>query len=91
MFGWVNNNDMFFSLGGSFGNPNAYAGYLSAVSPLILSVLLSYKRNKKAENLYYLLLACFVFILYLLVMSKSRAAWIASSLGCALVFNYRYA
>jgi hypothetical protein len=90
IFGWVNNNDSLFVWGGSFGNPNVYATYLSAVFPLILSVLLSYKRDKKSENLYYLLLACFVLMLYLLVMSRSRAAWIAAALGCVIVFNYRY-
>jgi tetratricopeptide (TPR) repeat protein len=90
MFGWTNNESEHFILGGSFGNPSAYGGYLAALSPLILALILSYKRNKKAENLYYFLAVCFVFVLYLLVVSQSRGAWIAALLGCLLVLNARY-
>jgi hypothetical protein len=90
MFGWINNDSEHFVLGGSFGNPNAYGGYLGALSPLMLALILSYKRNKKAENLRYFLAICFAFVLYLLVVSKSRGAWIAAILGCILVLNDRY-
>ncbi|MDR0682421.1 MAG: hypothetical protein LBG15_11335 [Dysgonamonadaceae bacterium] len=90
MFGWIHNESEHFILGGSFGNPSAYGGYLAVLSPLILALLLSYKRNKKAENLYYFLAVCFVFVLYLLVVSQSRGAWIAALPGCLLVLNARY-
>jgi hypothetical protein len=93
IFGWIENDDANFRLGGAFGNPGAYAGFLGVVSPLILAVTLDYsqkKRNAKDENLYYLLIACFVFTVYMLVISKSRGAWLASVLGCMLVVNYRY-
>ena len=90
LFGWINNSNDFFSLGGSLGNPGAYAGYLSVVSPLILSVLLSYKKIKKAENLYYGLIVCFIFILYFLFISKSRGAWLACILGCTVVLCNKY-
>jgi tetratricopeptide (TPR) repeat protein len=90
MFGWINNESEHFILGGSFGNPSAYGGYLAVLSPLILALLLSYRRNRKAENLYYFLVVCFAFVLYLLVVSQSRGAWIAALLGCLLVLNARY-
>jgi tetratricopeptide (TPR) repeat protein len=93
IFGWIENNDANFQLGGAFGNPGAYAGFLGVVAPLILSVTLDYhqnKQNKKDENLYYLLIACFIFTVYMLVVSKSRGAWLACVLGCMFVVNYRY-
>jgi tetratricopeptide (TPR) repeat protein len=91
LFGWVDNRDANFRLGGSFGNPGAYSGYLAVVAPLMLSALLSYRRHKKAETLYYMLLICQVCILYMLFLSQSRGAALAYGLGCMLVVNYRYA
>lgn len=90
LFGWLDNYNAHFRLGGSFGSPSAYSAYLSVISPLILSVLLTYKRVKKADNLYYLLIICFIFILYLLFVSASRGAWLACILGCLLVLNNKY-
>jgi len=87
LFGFIENNNEYFLLGGSFGNPNAYSGFLSVISPLILSLLLTYRRKKKAENLYYFLMGCLLLIAFLLVISKSRGAWIAAGLGCLLVTN----
>jgi len=91
LFGLIENTNEHFRMGGSFGNPGTYAGYLSVVSPLILSLLLTYRRNRKAENLCYLLAGCLIFIVYLLVVSQSRGAWIAGFLGCLFVVNCHYA
>jgi hypothetical protein len=90
IFGWLPNNNEHFRLGGAFGNPGAYAGYLAAVSPLVLSVLLIYRRNRKAENMFYFLAACFVFSVFMLLISRSRGAWLADGLGCLLVLNDRF-
>jgi tetratricopeptide (TPR) repeat protein len=90
LFGWLPNNNDFFRLGGAFGNPGAYAGYLAVVSPLILSVLLLYRRNRKAENMFYFLTVCFVFSIFMLLFSRSRGAWLACGLGCLLVLNDRF-
>ena len=90
LLGLFNNDNDLFGFGGSFGNPGAFAGFLSIISPLILSVSLSYKRNKKTENLYYLLLGCFIFTLYLLIISESRGAWLACLLGCIVVLYYKF-
>jgi O-antigen ligase len=90
LFGFINNDSEFFRLGGSFGNPSAFGAYLGIVLPLVLSLILSYARIKKAENLYYAFIAIFVFSLFLLFLSKSRAAWLAAGLGCSIVLNYRY-
>lgn len=88
--GLISNHDRQFAVGGSLGNPGAYAGCLGAVAPMILSLLLAYKKNRKYENLYYSLSALFLFLLYLLLVTKSRGAWIACAIGCSFVIVYRY-
>jgi tetratricopeptide (TPR) repeat protein len=90
LFGWIPNTDAHFRLGGTLGNPGAYAGYLAVVSPMLLAVLLVYRRCRKAENLYYLLMACFIFVVFMLIVSKSRGAWLACGLGCLMVLNDRF-
>jgi tetratricopeptide (TPR) repeat protein len=90
LFGWLDSYNDYFVIGGSFGNPNVYGGYLSVVSPLILSLLLTYRRNKKAENLCYILTGCLIFIIYMVVMSRSRGAWLACGLGCLFVVVHYY-
>lgn len=89
--GLVDNSEQLFPTGGSLGNPGAYAGYLAVTSPLLLSFLLAYKKNKKHENTCYALLAMLVFSFYLLLATKSRGAWIACTLGCMSVLLYKYA
>ncbi|GHT21769.1 hypothetical protein FACS189430_02400 [Bacteroidia bacterium] len=88
---FIGNADANFRLGGSFGNPGAYAGYLAVVAPLILSALLTYHRLKKAENIHYILYACMIFIMYMLFLAKSRGAFLAFGLGCFWVLNNRFA
>ena len=89
LFGFIANNNNYFILGGSFGNPNAYAGFLSVVAPLILSLLLTYRRNKRTEKSYYFLMALLL-IAYILFISKSRGSLLAASLGCLIVTAYHY-
>lgn len=90
ILGFIENNDNFFVLGGSLNNPGAYAGYLSVVSPFILSQLLVYRKNCNLENEYYLLLICLIFSYYLIIMSYSRGAWIACFLGSLYVLSVYY-
>jgi tetratricopeptide (TPR) repeat protein len=90
LFGWMPNSDDYFRLGGTFGNPGAYAGYLAVVAPMILSVFLVYRRSRKSENLFYFLAGCFVFSIFMLVISRSRGAWLACGLGCLIVLNDRF-
>lgn len=89
-FGWIENSGDYFILGGSLGNPGAYAGYFSVVVPLVLSLMLGYRRNKKLENLYIVLLACLVFMLYFIIISQSRGAWMACLLGSLFVLDKNY-
>ena len=50
--GLLENSDPQFIIGGSMTNPGAYAGYLGVTAPLILSLLVSYKKNKRFENIF---------------------------------------
>lgn len=43
--GLLENSDPQFIIGGSMTNPGAYAGYLGVTAPLILSLLVSYKKT----------------------------------------------
>lgn len=91
LFGFIGNGESHFILGGSLNNPGAYAGYLSAVFPLILSVWLIYdKRHKKAENISYVLASCLILMFYLIIISQSRGAWIACSVGSLVVLNNKF-
>lgn len=89
--GLFENRDPLFVIGGSMANPGAYAGYLGVTSPLVLSLLLSYRKNKRFENVYYFLVGLFILACYLLILSRSRGAWVACSAGCLCVLSYRYA
>ena len=89
--GLLENSDPQFIIGGSMTNPGAYAGYLGVTTPLILSLLVSYKKNKRFENICYILGGLFILVCYLLILSRSRGAWIACGAGCLCVLCYRYA
>ena len=70
--GLLENSDPQFIIGGSMTNPGAYAGYLGVTAPLILSLLVSYKKNKRFENICYILGGLFILVCYLLILSRSR-------------------
>ena len=86
---WGNSNSL-FQLGGSFGNPGPFAGYLSVCAPMTLSTLFLLKRRKKYENLMYLFLACFIFELCLVAISCSRGAYVACFIGTLMVLESYY-
>ena len=85
LYGLMENSSSFFQFGGSLGNPGAYSGYLSVIFPMVLSVYLIYRRHRKNEDLQNVLLACLIFMLVLIVLSRSRGAWLACLIGCVFV------
>ena len=89
--GLLENSDPQFIIGGSMANPGAYAGYLGVTAPLILSLLVSYRKNKRFDNICYILGGLFILVCYLLILSRSRGAWITCGAGCLCVLCYRYA
>lgn len=89
LLGLLENNNNFFVLGGSLGNPGAYAGYLCVIFPFLLPFLFVYK-SRKTGNAYYVLLMCLVFSFYLITVSFSRGAWIACFMSSFYVLNNHY-
>lgn len=90
LYGLMENSSSFFQFGGSLGNPGAYSGYLSVIFPMVLSVYLIYRRHRKNEDLQNVLLACLIFMLVLIVLSRSRGAWLACLIGCVFVIEHYY-
>lgn len=90
LYGLMENGNAFFQLGGSLGNPGAYSGYLSVIFPIIFSVYLTCRRNRKCENVQYLLLACLIFMFALIILSRSRGAWLACLIGCVFVIEHYF-
>ncbi len=90
LYGLMENSNSFFWLGGSLGNPGAYSGYLSVIFPMVLSVYLTCRRNRKCENVQYFLLACLIFMFALIILSRSRGAWLACLIGCVFVIEHYY-
>lgn len=88
LFGVIGNGYSEFRFGGSFGNPGMCAGYFSVITPIVLSRIL----NSQEDNEYsrYALLLCFILMLYFVVISYSRGAWIATTLGIAYIIEKHY-
>lgn len=76
-FHWLNSNHRLFDITGSFGNPGQLGGFL-AISVIVTICIWS--RSKK--NRYAILLILPVLIQgYVLVLSDSRAGWLAAMSG----------
>ncbi len=85
LFGLISNADDKFILGGLFGNPGAFAGYLAVNFSLLLAILLLQKQLNIQENLLYVIILCFCGVLCLLLLCDSRGAWLASAAGASFV------
>ena len=79
-----------FSFGGSFGNPGAVGGFFSLLLPMFLSVSHVLSRCRACSIVYNWLIICLILMIFLVIMSDSRGAWIASIVGCSFVCIKRY-
>ncbi|CEN36680.1 O-antigen ligase family protein [Capnocytophaga cynodegmi] len=88
--GILQNANPLFKVGGSFGNPAMLAIYLSVISPLLLSMILTFRRmvNKK-DTLTSLFTIAFLLSLYIIIISKTRGAWLSCLVGCLIVVYLR--
>lgn len=71
--GLLENRDPQFIIGGSMTNPGAYAGYLGVTTPLILSLLVSYKKQTVREYLLHLGRAFYLSMLSVNTQSLTRS------------------
>lgn len=90
LFGLISNSDSKFVLGGLFGNPGAFAGYMAITLPFILAFVFIYKRAYKSENFFYLIVLCFFCAVCLVILCDSRGAWLASFIGMSIVLIQQY-
>lgn len=91
LFGIISNSDLKFTMGGLFGNPGAFGGYLAIVLPFLLVIIYFYKQLKiKSENYLYAIAFCLFCGASLIVWSDSRGAWIAGFISIIYVLNHKY-
>ena len=91
LFGIISNSDLKFTLGGLFGNPGAFGGYLAIVLPFLLVIVYFYKQLLfKSENFLYAIVFCLLCGTSLIVWSDSRGAWIAGFIGIVYVLKQKY-
>jgi len=91
LFGVIPNSDLKFTLGGTFGNPGAFGGYLAIVLPFLLVIVYFYKQLLfKSENFLYTIAFCLFCGASLIVWSDSRGAWIAGFISIVFVINQKY-
>jgi len=84
------NIDSKFVLGGLFGNPGAFAGYLAILSPYLMVVVFYNKRLLKSENFQYTTIFLLFCSTILIIVSNSRGAWLAFILGIGYVLFEKY-
>jgi O-antigen polymerase len=89
VMGLTSSNSEMFLFSGSFGNPSAFATYLSIVSPFLVLPLLYRQELNISENQYYALLACFISCVCWIAFSNSRGAWAACLLSGFLIANQK--
>ena len=78
-----------YSLGGSFGNPGIYAGFLSLFVPFSIVFCVNYwKKADLMKSLAYGLMA--VALLFLIGVSHSRAAWLGVLIGAITLTCFYY-
>ncbi len=90
LFGLVPSSNSRFVLGGLFGNPGAFGGYLAIVFPILLASVIIYKDRFKSENLLYAVILGLCCTLCLLILSDSRGAWLGSLVGTLFVLNHKF-
>lgn len=90
--GFIQSNHFEFAIIGTFSNPGLLGGYLSMAFVLALGRFMRYVGRKRHEvTIYYFL--SFLILAFALIVSCSRAAWLAALVGsiCILCKRFRLA
>lgn len=90
LYGVFPSNNAYFSITGSFVNPDHYAGFLVTVAPFSGGVY--FLRDKTALPKWLSLLSAATFIACLLVLPATyiRGAWLAVIVGIGFIIAYKY-
>lgn len=75
---WLNSFHSIFDITGTFGNPGPLGGYLAIVIIILWGFYWKYYRNSLLK---WFLLGIIVFLLVAIVLTDSRAAWLAILMG----------
>ncbi|MGD1889008.1 MAG: O-antigen ligase family protein [Cyclobacteriaceae bacterium] len=87
--GIVESNSDLFNITGTFVNPQIYGGYLASLLPFTFA-LYYYSKNLRRERFFtHLSWVSIAFLLIALVLSQSRAAWLASIVSVAFLLQYQ--
>lgn len=90
--GILANSNPHFLIGGSFGNPGVYAGYITPLIALAIGFLVRINKLRQTPYLTLCRCLCIIFLAssaYLIPLSGSRSAWIGIICSCAFMF-YHY-
>lgn len=87
-FHYLESNHHAFAVTGTFGNPGPLGGFL-AVSLIASIVLLYVNRNKQKPCCSLLYVVPILFITYGLLLTNSRAGWLAALTGVLFLFYNR--
>ena len=86
--GLLSNSHLFFKIGGTTGNPNVLATFLSLVWVYGFNHLLFSSKSKSREL--YLLFASLSFIFPVIILLQCRTAWLSLLTGCVAGLFFRF-
>lgn len=85
---FISSNNSYFEYTGTFTSPNTLAAWVSIAFVIsFIQLLDGSKKSKRYCYVHCLMLICF---LVLLVMSESRASWLACGVGILLIITIKY-
>ncbi|MCF6297030.1 MAG: O-antigen ligase family protein [Flavobacteriaceae bacterium] len=88
--GLFSNVDSKFIIGGLFGNPGAFAGYLAIFAPYLMVAIFYNKQLFKSENFQYTTIFFLFCSTIMIIVSNSRGAWVAFILGVGYILYEKY-
>lgn len=84
LYGVLPSNSQYFKLTGTFGNPDAFAGFAASILPFAFGIyLLNQSNNKILKNTG---LTAFLILLLSLAATQIRGGWLAAFAGCSFIF-----
>lgn len=82
--GWIESNHSIFDVTGTLGNPGQLGGFLSVVLTVMFGL---YRLYHQRIFIRWLILIFSLLIIFVLILSDSRAGWLAALVGCAFIWR----
>ncbi len=91
LYGYIPSNNRYFKITGSFGNPDALAGYIVSVIPFAFGMFNICKNDKNFDKYFKNIgLAAFLVLSLGLAASRIRGGWLAALIGCGFIYYNKY-